>query len=113
MSTQDFLDEIYEVKNPYSTLVYNHYGTEFPFWDETAAALMLDPSIALNATSFYIDVDTSYSSPTYGNIHAYQEALMPKAQDLRTVNYVLEVDGDKLKAMIKKAVQYPPSCAQL
>lgn len=28
--TQDYLDEIYEVKNPYSELMYNHYGTLFP-----------------------------------------------------------------------------------
>ncbi len=51
MSTQDFLNEIYEVKNPYTELMYNHYGTLFPFWDETAAALMIDPSLALNTTS--------------------------------------------------------------
>ncbi len=35
MSTQSFLNEIIEAKNPYSELVYAYYGTEFPFWDET------------------------------------------------------------------------------
>lgn len=113
MSTQEFLDEIYEVKNPYTELMFNFYGTLFPFWDETAAALLLDPSLALNSTSFYIDVDTSYSSPNYGNIHGYQKALAPKAQSLREVNYVLEIDEAGLKAQIKKAVQYPVSCADL
>ncbi|KAK5000395.1 hypothetical protein LTR66_000752 [Elasticomyces elasticus] len=101
MSTQDFLDEIFEVKNPYTELIHKYYGTEFPFWDETAAALMIDPSLALNATSFYIDVDTSYASPSYGNIHAYQEALMPRAQQLRAVNYVTEIDSAGSKRMIK------------
>jgi inosine-uridine nucleoside N-ribohydrolase len=43
--TQEFLDEIYEVKNPYSQLVYTYYGTMLPFWDETAAAVMVDPDI--------------------------------------------------------------------
>ncbi|KAF2766956.1 nucleoside hydrolase [Teratosphaeria nubilosa] len=114
MSTQAFLDEIYEIKNPYTELMYNYYGTEFPFWDETAAAVMIAGSdFVKNSTSFYIDVDTSYSSPSYGNIHAYQEALMPAAQNLRTVDYVLEIDGDMLKQMIKNAVQEPPTCAQL
>ncbi|KAK5000455.1 hypothetical protein LTR66_000702 [Elasticomyces elasticus] len=113
MSTQDFLDEIFEVKNAYTELIHKYYGTEFPFWDETAAALMIDPSLALNATSFYIDVDTSYASPSYGNIHAYQEALMPRAQQLRAVNYVTEIDSVGLKRMIKQAVQYPPTCADL
>lgn len=51
MSTQDFLDEVKEVSNPYSELVWGHYGTEFPFWDETAAAIMVDGSIVENSTS--------------------------------------------------------------
>lgn len=110
MSTQAFLDEIYQVKSPYSELVHKYYGTSFPFWDETAAAVMLDHGIVRNSTKFYVDVDTSYSSPNYGNIHAYQKALMPKAQKLREVNFVLQIDGDELKERIKKSVQFPPTC---
>ncbi|GAB1727847.1 hypothetical protein NU195Hw_g2167t1 [Hortaea werneckii] len=113
MATRSFLDELYEVKNAYTELAYTRYNTDFPFWDETAAALMVDPSLALNTTSFYVDVDTAYGSPSYGNIHAYQEALAPTAQELRKVNYVLEIDGEGLKEQIKKAVQQPPTCADL
>lgn len=51
ISSQDFLDEIYEVQNPYSKMVYDHYGTIFPFWDETAAAILVDSSIATNTTT--------------------------------------------------------------
>jgi inosine-uridine nucleoside N-ribohydrolase len=50
-STQEFLDEIYEVKNPYSELMYKTYGMSFPFWDETAMALLVDPTIATNTTT--------------------------------------------------------------
>jgi inosine-uridine nucleoside N-ribohydrolase len=50
-STQESLDEIYQVKNPYSELMYNSYGTMFPFWDETAMALLIDPSISVNSTT--------------------------------------------------------------
>lgn len=110
MSTQDFLDEIYEVKNPYTELMHKYYGTEFPFWDETAAAVMVDPEIVRNSTQFYLDVDTSYGSPTYGNIHAYQKGLAPRVQTLQLVDYVLEIDGEALKEGIKEAVQYPPQC---
>jgi hypothetical protein len=28
--TQEYLDDIYEVKNPYSTLMHKYYGTIFP-----------------------------------------------------------------------------------
>lgn len=50
VSTQDFLDEVYEVKNPYSELFHSYYGTTFPFWDEIAAAIMVDPAIVTNST---------------------------------------------------------------
>ena len=93
--------------------MYNYYGTIFPFWDETAMFAVLEPSNVLNSTQFYLDVDTAWSSPSYGNIHAYQKALMPSSQTLQLVNYVLEVDAAKLKSSIKRAVQYPKSCHTL
>lgn len=61
----------------------------------------------------YLDVDTAYASPYYGNIIGYQEALKPRAQNLQTVNFVYEVDGGKLKTSIKQALQYPKSCEDL
>jgi inosine-uridine nucleoside N-ribohydrolase len=42
ISTQEFLDDVYEEKNLYSKLM---------FWDETAAALMVDPSLATNTST--------------------------------------------------------------
>ena len=72
---------------------------------------MIDPSIITNTTSFYIDVDTAWSSPSYGNIHAYQEALAPKKQNLREVNMVVSVDGQRIKDFVKHSVQYPKACS--
>jgi inosine-uridine nucleoside N-ribohydrolase len=113
MSDQAFLDEIHTVKNVYTDLVYKYYGTIFPFWDETAAAIMVDRNIVTNSTDFYIDVDTSYASPSYGNIRAYQKALAPKAQNLKKVKYPLSIDGAALKSQIKASLQYPPQvCAK-
>ncbi|KUJ12922.1 inosine-uridine preferring nucleoside hydrolase [Mollisia scopiformis] len=109
ISSQEFLDEIYEVKNPYSKLMYEYYGTIFPFWDETAMAILIDPSIVTNATTVYLDVDVAYASPSYGNIHVYQSALMPP--NIRNVTYVNTIDTAKFKSMIKHAVQYPKSCS--
>lgn len=126
ISSQAFLDDVYQVKNPYSTIFYENYGTYFPFWDETAAALMVDPSIILNSTNrkfiytacadhllianhlVYVDVDTSYGSPSYGNLHAYQKSLMPVG--VRNVTYLHQIDADRLHSMIKEAVQYPATC---
>ena len=72
---------------------------------------MLDPSTITNTTKFYLDVDTSYASPSYGNIHAYQKALAPKAQTLREVNMVVSVDGAAVRELVKRSVQYPKTCS--
>ena len=56
-------------------------------------------------------MDTAYGSPNYGNIHVYQKALAPAG--IREVNYVFNVDGDKLKQRIKHALQHPKTCADL
>ncbi|EPQ50816.1 nucleoside hydrolase [Gloeophyllum trabeum ATCC 11539] len=106
ISTQAFLDQVIQVNNSYSNLMYKYYGTEFPFWDETAMALLVDPSINTNSTNVFVAVDTAYGSPSYGNIHVYQKALAPP--NTRSVQYVFEVDGGKLQDMIMHAVQYPP-----
>ncbi|PHH89915.1 hypothetical protein CDD83_4978 [Cordyceps sp. RAO-2017] len=111
--SEEYLEDLYRVKNPYTTLMYRYYDRDFPLWDATAAAVMIDPSIVTNSTEFYVDVDTSFASPSYGNIHAYQENLKPKAQTLRKVRMVLSVDGEKLKQQVKQALQFPPTCAQL
>ena len=49
--TKEFMEEVHSVPNPYSELFYNYYDLSFPFWDETAAALMVDPSLSVNQTS--------------------------------------------------------------
>ncbi|KAL2287208.1 hypothetical protein FJTKL_06198 [Diaporthe vaccinii] len=74
---------------------------------------VLDTSNVLNSTTFYLDVDVAYASPYYGNIIGYQEALKPRAQKLQNVNFIYEIDGDKLKTTMKHALQYPKTCSDL
>jgi inosine-uridine nucleoside N-ribohydrolase len=49
--TKEFKEEVLSVPNPYSELFDKYYDLSFPFWDETAAALMVDPTISVNQTS--------------------------------------------------------------
>lgn len=58
-----------------------------------------------------MDVDVAYSSPSYGNVHVYQKALMPP--NIRNVTYVNSINATRFEAMIKHAVQYPKTCADL
>lgn len=34
---QEYLDDVHQVKNPYTELFWGHYGTIFPFWDGQSA----------------------------------------------------------------------------
>lgn len=62
---QAYLDEVYEVQNGYTQLFYDHYGTEFPFWDETAMFSVLDPSNVLNSTTcMYLKYPSYAPSPS-------------------------------------------------
>lgn len=80
-STQAFLDEVHEVRNPLTQLFHDHYGTEFPFWDETAAAVMVDRGVVLNSTtgmdflsflySFHLSFLYSFSSPLYFSLLSF------------------------------------------
>ncbi|PLB35899.1 Inosine/uridine-preferring nucleoside hydrolase domain-containing protein [Aspergillus candidus] len=107
-ATQEFLDEVYQVKNPLTRLFHDHYGTRFPFWDETAAGVMVDRSIALNTSTVYVDVDISYGSTSYGDVLVYNPELRPLG--VRKVTYVNRVNGVKLKEMMKEAMWEPPTC---
>lgn len=69
---------------------------------------MVDPTLATNFSTVYLDVDVAYGSPSYGNIHVYQKALMPP--NVRNVTYVNQIDAVRFKAMLKQAVQFPKSC---
>ncbi|KAF3005366.1 hypothetical protein E8E14_006720 [Neopestalotiopsis sp. 37M] len=109
--TPEYIAEIAEVVNPYTVLNSAAAYPDLPFWDEATLLTLLEPDSVLNQTSFYVNVDTSYYSPTYGNIWAYQEALLPTQQDLREVNFVYAINGTTFQSALKRALQYPKSCA--
>ncbi|ORY65192.1 Inosine/uridine-preferring nucleoside hydrolase domain-containing protein [Pseudomassariella vexata] len=106
-----YLEEAYEIQTPYTKLARDYSETYLPLWDEITTMVMLDPSAILNQTSFYVNVDTSFYSPTYGNIWAYQDILKPSLQDLREVNFVYSTNETMLRTTLKRALQYPKSCS--
>ncbi|KAI1865042.1 uncharacterized protein JN550_008588 [Neoarthrinium moseri] len=108
--TDALLAEVAEVRNPYTILQQKVTQTNLPFWDEATMLSLVDPSTIMNQTSFYVNVDTSFYSPTYGNIWAYQEALAPSRQTLREVNFVWQINGTAFQTALKRALQSPKTC---
>lgn len=124
--TTEYIDEIAEVINPYTVLNKAAAYPDLPFWDEATLLTLLDPASVVNQTScefvfsigkdgadpsVYVNVETSYYSPTYGNIRGYQEALAPAGQGLREVNFVHQINGTTFRSSLKRALQYPKSCS--
>ncbi|RSL90561.1 hypothetical protein CDV31_015658 [Fusarium ambrosium] len=102
---QHFHDQVSRIGSPYSKLFNDYYGTRLPTWDELAMFAGLYPEHIENSTSFLVDVDITWSSPYYGNIRPYQDLLKPRAQSLRSVNYVNKVNLAALKDAMKSAMK--------
>ncbi|KAJ4251869.1 hypothetical protein NW762_011166 [Fusarium torreyae] len=102
---QKYIDQVYQHKTPYTELFYREYGTRLPFWDEIAMFVGLYPEYVTNSTSIFVDVDTAWSSPYYGNIMVYQELFKSRVQNLQLVDYIYEANATALKSSIESAMR--------
>jgi inosine-uridine nucleoside N-ribohydrolase len=74
------------------------YAESFPLWDELAAAVWLDPTIATRREVVAVDVDTD-SGAGYGNTLSWAAGKGPGLGE-RDVSVVFDVDGGKLNALV-------------
>ena len=74
------------------------YAESFPLWDELAAAVWLDPSIATRREVVAVDVDTD-SGAGYGNTLSWAAGKGPGLGE-RDVSVVFDVDGARLNALV-------------
>ncbi|KAF4125721.1 Inosine-uridine nucleoside N-ribohydrolase [Geosmithia morbida] len=110
---RDFIDNLYnDHKNVYTELFYKYYDVTLPYWDELTIFASLYPEHVTNQTSFLVSVDTAWSSPFYGNIMVYQELFAPKAQKLRYVDYVYQINQTAFLSSLESALKCP-RCATL
>lgn len=108
------LQEITAINNTLSAAYLQYAFPVLPVWDFTALEVLLDKqSTITNSTQFYVDVDTSYWSPYYGEIKPYQQILAPRAQILKQVTYPFDVNTDLVKQKIKQAIRQAGSCAEV
>jgi inosine-uridine nucleoside N-ribohydrolase len=92
-------DQVVAVKTPITDLYREDFGNRYPgflknpkasgtFWDELAAAWIVDPSIATKSEPLYLDVATTFG-PAYGKVQTLDRTLSPKATP---VTFVTTVD---------------------
>lgn len=109
----DYTD-IMSVNNSYTQAFVARYFPVLPAWDVTTMAVLLERETVLtNSTQFYVDVDVSWFSPYYGEIRAYQQALVAAGQQLRNVTYAFNVNVEQVKTLMKQALLQPGSCADV
>ncbi len=82
------------------------YAESFPLWDELAAAVWLDPSIATRRETLAVDVDIDGGGAGYGNTLSWPAGHGPGLGE-RDMSVVFEVDVPRLNRLIVDAFNRP------
>ncbi len=100
---QALIDRVGAVDSPVARMIAK-YIEKLPLWDELAAAVIVDPSIATATVDGYMDVEIEHGI-NYGLTHVWPEAYRPHAGE-RVVTIVTDVDSGKLTEMFLKATAF-------
>ncbi|MEJ8849207.1 nucleoside hydrolase [Variovorax rhizosphaerae] len=73
------------------------FGRELPMWDEVAAALWLDPSLATRRETMAVDVDTAFTA-NYGAILSWPVGRGPGLGE-QAVDVVLDIDVPRMERL--------------
>jgi len=82
------------------------WAEPFPLWDEIAAAVWLDPSLATKTAHLSVDVDTARDGAGYGNTLSWPPDHGPGLGE-PNVEVVFEVNVAKLNERIVSAFTQP------
>lgn len=96
--TPDLVKRIAAADTPLARYVSRHVEG-FPMWDELAAAIWLDPSLATRRTTMAVGIDTGAEGAGYGCTLSWPAGKGPGLGE-RDVDVVLEVDVPKLEKFV-------------
>lgn len=74
--TPAVLADIAKLKSPAAQYIARYSKPESYMWDELAAAILLDPSLATQTRALYMDIDLSHG-PSYGHTLTWSDQLKP------------------------------------
>lgn len=74
----------------------------FPLWDETAAAVWLDPSIVTDRETLFVDYNTVFSAG-YGDMLSWREGYQPGLGEQKA-EVVRAVDPKRLEALMVREI---------
>ena len=100
--TPTLLDRLKQVASPAVAGFIARLEPGFPLWDEIAAGVWLDPTIATDTATLYVDYDTQFG-PGYGDLLSWREGYQPALGE-RSATVVRTIDATKLEALMVRLV---------
>jgi len=108
---KDLFDQVVAVRTPITELYREDFGSRYPgflkdpaaqgsFWDELAAAYLIDPKLVKQTESLWLDVDTTFG-PNYGAVTQLDRALAPAATPVKVV---LDMDFERVVGIYRTAL---------
>jgi inosine-uridine nucleoside N-ribohydrolase len=102
---KELLGRITSVKTPITEYLGKYTQLDIPIWDEMAAAVLIDPSLATHHQTFYADVDIDHGAG-YGVVRIYPDGKNPGIGEQK-VDVITDVDAPRLTDFFVKAMQKP------
>jgi purine nucleosidase len=103
--TPDLAKEAGSAETPVS-LYFRHFGEiGFPMWDETAAAIWLDPTLVTRSDRLAMDIDIDHG-PNYGATLSWPTDFAPGLGE-PTVTVVRAIDIPRLERLFVRLIQSP------
>lgn len=103
--TETVLASIAKLKSPAAQYIAKYSKAESYMWDELAACLLLDPSLATQTRTLYMDVDLSHG-PSYGHTLTWSDQLKPDTP-VRKVRAHTAVDAPRFYKLFTDLIARP------
>jgi purine nucleosidase len=103
--TQDLANEAGSADTPVSRYFKRFGEIGFPMWDETAAAVWLDPSLVTKSERLAMDIDIDHG-PNYGATLSWPPDFAPGLGE-PAVTVVRAIDIPRLERMFVQLIQSP------
>lgn len=96
--TPALLSQLAKAARPDIGAFVSKFEPGFPLWDETAAAVFLDPSLVTARDTLFVDVNTQFSAG-YGDMLSWRPGYEPKLGE-QSAEVVRSVDPQRLDALM-------------
>jgi purine nucleosidase len=96
--TRGLLERMAAVSEPGVAGVIAKMEPGFPLWDEIVAGVWLDPTLATDTASLFVDYDTQFG-PTYGDTLSWDGPYRPQLGE-QPAQVVRAIDAHRLEALM-------------